>query len=801
MKLNEYLHLTAQLLFILLSAVALYDYIRHQDSHRRDFALLCGALGLPLGITLLKDLFGFRAALTDLLGAFALFSQPYFLFRLLQYFRPSRPSSHWLILLGMVACWVILLRYIATYPATTQVIIFGYCVVADGYCTWQYNQAMQQTSGTLHHRLHLITFSAGLFTLAVAGNVLNPLLPKLAKEISAVGLMLTASSAVLYYIAFLPPRWLRHAWQFEELRDFLAGTALQASHDGNKGELYTHLCRVASRSVSSMATTIVRRDKTTGQWHIVASTNATYLVEPVKVGHRLLEQAWQARHPLAVDIPHLPATEEQRHLLAVGARTWLLVPILAPERVRAILLVLLRDRALFISDDLTLLELFAQQSSILIENIRMTERREAEKHLQVLNQLSEAVNRAEAVEQIYDLALAGLERLLQVPRASILLYDDQGRLQRQAWRGLSATYLARSDRELGAIPTEPTYQPQLISNVAEVEMGPHKQLLLDEGIHAIGMIPLVEEKQLLGQFMLYYAEPHSFTRVEVQWVQTIARQVAYALQRQQAAAKLEAHAQTLEAREALLSELNATLELRVHQRTLELERSNRELDQFASIASHDLKAPLRGMKQLVTWIAEDAKATLPAASQAHFGKLQQRLQRMEKLLNDLLTYARVGRERHPLTTVDIGELILDVTDILAPPAGFTVKVCGAMPRFQAERVPLETVFRNLIGNAIKHHHHPATGMVEIRAQVQEPWIEFTVADNGPGIDPAFHQRIFEIFQTLQPRDQVEGSGLGLAVVKKTIESRGGIIRLESTKGNGACFCFTWPWVSEAGTGR
>lgn len=795
MTANEYLRLTAQLLFVLLTTIALYDYVRYGNPRRRDFVLLCATLGLPLGITLLKDRFAFRSPFTDLLGAFALFAQPYFLFRLLQYFHPSRRWSHGFILLGMVGCWVILFRYIAVHPATTQVVIFGYCVVVDSYCTWQYRQSMLPTSGTLRRRLRLITLSAGLFTIAVAGNVLTPMLPTLAKNISAVGLAMTAISAILYYIAFVPPRWLRHAWHFEELRDFLNGSALPTSDHVSTAEIYRHLGVAARHTVTSMADAVLELHKTKGQWNMVASTDANLRAEHFQVGQRWMEQACDEGRPLVVDVPTLAESEDRRLMMAMGARTWLLVPILAPTR-EAILVLLLRDRSLFLDDDLAILALFAQQCAILIENIRITQHRESKKHLQVLNELSEAITRAEDPKQICEIALSGIERLLQIHRASIFLYDDQGILCRQASRGLSEAYLAVGEEQLWQPSDESAYNPSFISNVAEMKMAPYKQHLLNEGIQAVGIIPLVEQSQFLGQFFLYYDTPYQFTNAEVQWVQTIARHVAYSVQRKQAAATLERHAHTLELRETELRALNATLEHRVQQRTSELERSNQELDQFAAIASHDLKAPLRSMKQLSSWIVEDAKALLPLPSQAHLEKLQGRIQRMEQLLDDLLSYARVGRERHPTTWVHLGDLIFNVTDLLAPPAGFTVSVCGEMPMMQAERVPLETVLRNLIGNAIKHHHRPTEGLVQIYAQERENFIEVTVTDNGPGIAPEFHQRIFAIFQSLKPRDQVEGSGLGLAVVKKTIESRGGTIQVESANGNGASFCFTWPKLTD-----
>jgi signal transduction histidine kinase len=130
--------------------------------------------------------------------------------------------------------------------------------------------------------------------------------------------------------------------------------------------------------------------------------------------------------------------------------------------------------------------------------------------------------------------------------------------------------------------------------------------------------------------------------------------------------------------------------------------------------------------------------------------------------------------------------------MIAPPPGFVVKFTTPLPLLKTESTPLETVFRNLIGNAIKHHHAPAEGWVEISAQDQGDFVEFRVRDNGPGISPEFHARVFEMFQTLRPRDQVEGSGIGLALVKKHVESRGGTIQLESNVGEGAIFRFTWP---------
>jgi signal transduction histidine kinase len=142
--------------------------------------------------------------------------------------------------------------------------------------------------------------------------------------------------------------------------------------------------------------------------------------------------------------------------------------------------------------------------------------------------------------------------------------------------------------------------------------------------------------------------------------------------------------------------------------------------------------------------------------------------------------------------------VRDVAELLAVP-GFTITVDEQMPIILAESVPLETVFRNLIGNAIKHHPRPDRGNVRISALQQDAWVEFAVADDGGGILPEFHERIFQVFQRLNPQSEVEGSGMGLAVVKKIVESRGGNISVESSPGHGATFRFTWPLQGDTQT--
>jgi PAS domain S-box-containing protein len=409
----------------------------------------------------------------------------------------------------------------------------------------------------------------------------------------------------------------------------------------------------------------------------------------------------------------------------------------------------------------------------------VTDRKQVEERLHTLYRMRREVDRSTNLEQTFEQTLIALEKVLYVDRCAILLFDAQGVMRFQASHALSEEYRQQVEGHSPWGVNEAQPIPLVIPDVEQAtDLGNLQAIILKEGIRAIAFIPLVEQGKLLGKFMLYYNQPHPFTEAEIQWAQTIARDIAHAIRRKQA--------------EDELRQLNATLEQRVDERTTELERSNHELDQFAYIASHDLKAPLRGIAQLAEWIKEDAGSFLPENSQEHLAKLYGRVKRMDMLLNDLLAYSRAGRQRHTPEEVDTADLVRDVFEILTPPPGFSISIANGLPRAVVERIPLETLFRCLIGNAIKHHHNPAEGRVEISAVRRGNFLEFTVVDNGPGIDPKFHTRIFEMFQTLQPRDQLEGSGVGLALVKKLVESRGGTVTVRSAIGEGSTFSFTWP---------
>ena len=220
-----------------------------------------------------------------------------------------------------------------------------------------------------------------------------------------------------------------------------------------------------------------------------------------------------------------------------------------------------------------------------------------------------------------------------------------------------------------------------------------------------------------------------------------------------------------------------------------LEKSNADLDEFAYVASHDLKAPLNAIKRLVTWIEEDASDKLDEDSLKHFGMIKNRIDRMNMLLKDLLDYSRIGKNDGLAQALNLQETVKHCHALLDMPKDFIINAQNI--DLTLPKLPLELVLTNLMSNAIKHHDKEA-GTVTVTCEVLTHGYQIKVSDDGPGIDSSLHEKIFKKFQTIKPRDEVEGSGLGLSMVEKALGNYAGNISVESELGKGATFVIHWP---------
>ncbi|WP_437743691.1 ATP-binding protein [Sorangium sp. So ce1504] len=300
----------------------------------------------------------------------------------------------------------------------------------------------------------------------------------------------------------------------------------------------------------------------------------------------------------------------------------------------------------------------------------------------------------------------------------------------------------------------------------------HLRLIRSLGLRSYVVVPLRGRDRTIGALTLVHAESgRRFSQADVALAEELGSRVALLID----------NARRFQEAQSLIRAL---------------ERTNAELDQFAYVTSHDLKAPLRGIASLAQWIEEDLSDKLTADTRHQMELLRGRVRRMEALIEGILAYSRATRFRQKPESVDLERLAREVVELIAPrpPARVTLDVPPATLR--TYRVPLQQVLMNLITNGLKHAGREDAA-VSVSAREQGDRVEVSVSDNGPGIAPAFQEKVWGMFQTLQARDKVESTGIGLAIVRKIVESRGGRAWVESDGKSGATFRFTWPRREEA----
>ena len=231
----------------------------------------------------------------------------------------------------------------------------------------------------------------------------------------------------------------------------------------------------------------------------------------------------------------------------------------------------------------------------------------------------------------------------------------------------------------------------------------------------------------------------------------------------------------------------------------ELEKANRDLKDFAYIVSHDLKAPLRAINSLAEWLSADYSDKLDEEGKEQLDLLRDRARRMYNLIESILQYSRIGRSKEKKKEIDFNTLVSEIITMINPPVDIDIKVVNKLPTILCEKVWMEQVFQNLLSNAVRYMDKPK-GKIRIGCCEEDEYWKFCVSDNGPGIEEKYYEKIFQIFQTLKPRDEVGSTGVGLTIVGKIVEAQGGEIWLDSKVGVGSTFFFTIPKESKEGGG-
>jgi light-regulated signal transduction histidine kinase (bacteriophytochrome) len=222
-----------------------------------------------------------------------------------------------------------------------------------------------------------------------------------------------------------------------------------------------------------------------------------------------------------------------------------------------------------------------------------------------------------------------------------------------------------------------------------------------------------------------------------------------------------------------------------------LERANKELNEFAHIAAHDLKSPLRAIGTLADWILKDYADKFDKEGKERVNVLVTRVKQMSTLIDDILRYSRLGQTSSEKEQVNLNTILKELTGQIDPPDNIEVIVENDLPTIMCEKTHIIQIFQNLLGNAVKYMDKPK-GLIKVGYAEQNDFWRFSVTDNGPGIDEKYFEKIFKMFQTLTPCDGIENTGIGLSIVNKLAEVNGGKAWVESELGKGSTFFFTLP---------
>jgi PAS domain S-box-containing protein len=403
----------------------------------------------------------------------------------------------------------------------------------------------------------------------------------------------------------------------------------------------------------------------------------------------------------------------------------------------------------------------------------VSERKRTEKQRDALHELTATVNRAAALPEICQAALAALRRSLDADRASILLCDKEGVMRFKAWDGLSESYRLAVEGHSPWSPGDTHPQPLSIENVQEAALDGHlREVIQREGISALAFIPLQYERRLFGKFMVYYNAPHRFSSDELLQAQAIASQIVFAIERHRSG----------EALEQLVTE-----------RTASLRDAIAQMEEFSYTVSHDLRAPLRGMKAYTDVLLQDFAETIPRQAAEYLERIAANANRLDKMILDVLTFTRLARAQFELERIPVDKLVRQIVEqypgMQPPQAEIEIE---SLPEVMGHEPSLTQALSNLLNNAVKFVPQNVTPRVRVWSEQNNGHVRLWIADNGIGIEPKYQRRLFNMFERLHPHLAYDGTGVGLAIVRKAVERMGGRVGVESDGSHGSRFWIEVP---------
>ena len=773
MTINQLLIVITRGTLIVIALITLVEYLRYRRKGYSDVVLMFGGLGILVFFQFLQDRLAFEGQWIRKIPSLLLVAHPYLLLRLVGHLRPVPKLIYAVGASGVVGSWLLIAVNPSPLPAPVAVVIVLYFAVVEIYASLALVRGALTTSGVTHWRLIFAASGSVLLAVVVIIAGINAVYPAAATILSPLSQVTGVLAVLSYFIGFTTPAWLLRTWQYLELHQYLKEESLQEPVEAS----LRRLCDSSARAVGGMEAAFVVYDPVNEKYRIEVSNGGSEK-EYIPSSNEI-EKAFGKHEARLLELG--PDDISALVFSSQAGRTILSVPVENREGAWGYLLVLLWHQPLFPQDDLALLSLYAEQTAIRLGYIDLLE-----KQRQYSLQLEQRV--AERTEQL-EKAVQDLEGEISARKqAANALEILQQRLQFLLSATPAIIYSGKPDGDFRTtfisenVFTQLGFEPGRFLNEPGFWMEQVHPEDRDQLLDGIGQLPAQDSyiyeyrfRNREGEYRWMMAEGRvvrdgNGNPVEIvgYWIDITERKKV----------------------EESVKELNAELQKSTH----DLHVTNKELESFAYSVSHDLRAPLRAIDGFSQILLKRYTSQLDEEAQNYFNRILKNIRQMEELIDDLLSFSRLGRQAMKITLVQPAEIVKEALsrleyEIVARQVEFML---GELPACKGDQSLLTQVFTNLISNALKFTRVRESACIEIGAIDEPQETVYFVKDNGVGFSMDYAHKLFGVFQRLHKAEDYEGTGVGLANVQRIIHRHGGRVWAEGVENEGATFYFSIP---------